>query len=398
MQTYHRWIWQNPNWPHWSFDPLAIQSSLAQARQSIGILLGKAEVIGLEGLQPQIVESLTQEALTTSLIEGEKLNPQSVRSSIARRMGLDMHGAPPHEAGRHIEGLLDVMQDASMNLNTPLTVERLCGWHAALFPTGFSGLHKINVASVRTTKMEIVSGPIGRQKVHYEAPPAEGLEEQMQTFIAWFNASHPKTGSKPLDGLVRCALSHLWFETLHPFDDGNGRIGRAIMQLALADEFGLPGRMVTLSRQIEAHKSEYYEKLERAQKSKTMDMTNWMVWLIEQLKQSVNFAIQTMDESLQRIQFQARMASHVLNERQQKTMKKLLDAGPKNYLGGMTTKKHQNICQTSTPTAARDLIELEHLSLLARYGSGRATRYYPAIEGWAEDQKNPPKTISNLEN
>ena len=392
MQTYHRWIWQNPDWPVWTYDSATIQSSLAQARQSFGVLLGKAEVIGLEGLQPQIVETLTQEALTTSLIEGEKLNPQSVRSSIARRMGLDMYGAPPNEAGRHIEGLLDVMQDASMNRDTPLTLERLCGWHAALFPTGFSGLHRINVATVRSSKMEIVSGPLGRQKVHYEAPSAEGLEEQLQTFIVWFNATHPKTGSKPLDGLVRCALSHLWFETLHPFDDGNGRIGRAIMQLALADEFGLPGRMVTLSRQMESIKSQYYLELERAQKSKTMDVSAWLVWLIGQLELSVDFAIRTLDDSLQRIQFQARMASHVLNERQQKTMKKLLDAGPKNYLGGMTTKKHQNICQTSTPTAARDLIELENLGLLVRYGSGRATRYYPAIEGWAEDQ---PKTMSN---
>ena len=393
MQTYHRWIWQNPDWPVWTYDSATIQSSLAQARQSFGVLLGKAEVIGLEGLQPQIVETLTQEALTTSLIEGEKLNPQSVRSSIARRMGLDMHGAPPNEAGRQIEGLLDVMQDASMNRDTPLTLERLCGWHAALFPTGFSGLHRINVATVRSSKMEIVSGPLGRQKVHYEAPSAEGLEEQLQTFIVWFNATHPKTGSKPLDGLVRCALSHLWFETLHPFDDGNGRIGRAIMQLALADEFGLPGRMVTLSRQMESIKSQYYLELERAQKSKTMDVSAWLVWLVGQLKLSVDFAIRTLDDPLQRIQFQARMAAHVLNERQQKTMKKLLDAGPKNYLGGMTTKKHKNICQTSTPTAARDLIELEHLGLLVRYGLGRATRYYLAIEGWAETL--PSTTMSS---
>jgi Fic family protein len=188
-----------------------------------------------------------------------------------------------------------------------------------------------------------------------------------------------------MDGLVRAAVSHLWFETLHPFDDGNGRIGRAILQLALGQDMGQPGRIVTLSRQIESSKDRYYSELERAQRSKSMDVTAWVEWMLEQMTLASEFANRTIDSAIQRIRFQAQMSSFSLNERQQKTMKKLLDAGPKGCEGGMTTRKHERIAQTSTPTAARDLIDLERLGLLTRYGDGRSTRYYPAIEGWAED-------------
>ncbi len=236
--------------------------------------------------------------------------------------------------------------------------------------------------------MEIVSGAIGHTKVHYAAPPAEGLADQVNAFLTWFNQTNPNTGSRPMDGLVRAAVSHLWFETLHPFDDGNGRIGRAILQLALGQDMGQPGRIVTLSRQIESCKDRYYSELERTQRSKSMDVTAWVEWMLEQFSLASEFASRTMDSAIQRIRFQASMASIPLNERQQKTMKKLLDAGPKGFEGGMTTRKHERISQTSTPTAARDLIELERLGLLKRYGAGRSTRYYPAIEGWAEDHIN----------
>jgi Fic family protein len=188
-----------------------------------------------------------------------------------------------------------------------------------------------------------------------------------------------------MDGLVRAAVSHLWFETLHPFDDGNGRLGRAILQLALGQDMGQPGRIVTLSRQIESCKDQYYRELERAQRSKSMDVTAWVEWMLEQVTLASEFANRTIDSAIQRIRFQTQMSSVSLNERQQKTMKKLLDAGPKGYEGGMTTRKHERIAQTSTPTAARDLIDLERLGLLTRYGDGRSTRYYPAMEGWAED-------------
>ena len=197
-----------------------------------------------------------------------------------------------------------------------------------------------------------------------------------------------------MDGLLRAALSHLWFETLHPFDDGNGRIGRAILQLALGQDMGPACRIITLSRQIESCKAQYYTALEQSQRAKSMDVTPWMTWMLTQITLAADFASQTMDAALQRIQFQASMSAVTLNERQQKTLKKLLDAGPKGFVGGMTTRKHQSICQISTPTAARDLIELEQLGLLTRQGAGRSTRYYPAMAGWAEDA---PSVASDAE-
>ena len=384
MKSHQRWIWQLPEWPSLVFDSHQIQQYLAAARKSQGLILGKAEMIGLEGLQPHIRDSLTQEALTTSAIEGEKLDPESVRSSVARRLGLDTSGAPIREGQRNIEGLIDVLQDATLNTESPLTLERLCNWHGALFPTGFSGMQRINVGSLRSVPIEIVSGAVGHNKVHYSAPPPEGLATQVDAFLTWFNQTNPNNGAVPLDGLVRAAISHLWFETLHPFDDGNGRIGRAILQLALGQDMGQPGRIVTLSRQIESCKNIYYSELERAQRAKSIDITAWVEWMLAQFSQANEFANRTIDSAIQRIKFQAWMSTVALNERQQKTMKKLLDAGPKGYEGGMTTRKHEQLSQTSTPTAARDLIQLEQLGLLKRQGEGRSTRYYPAIEGWAE--------------
>ena len=397
MKSYQGWIWQLPEWPSLVFGAQQIQTRLSEARKTQGLLLGKAEMVGLEGLQPHIRDSLTQEALTTSAIEGEKLDPESVRSSVARRLGLDTSGAPVAEGKRNIEGLIDVLQDATLNTESDLTLERLCNWHGALFPTGFSGMQRIDVGALRSVPMEIVSGAIGHSKVHYAAPPPEGLAAQVDAFLNWFNQTHPSNGSGPLDGLVRAAVSHLWFETLHPFDDGNGRIGRAIMQLALGQDMGQPGRIVSLSRQLESCKDRYYSALEQAQRSKSMDVTAWVEWMLTQLTLASELASRTIDASIQRIRFQAWMSSFPINERQQKTMKKLLDAGPKGFEGGMTTRKHERISQTSTPTAARDLIELERLGLLKKYGAGRSTRYYPAIEGWAEDDADMGKASGKPE-
>ena len=385
MESYQRWIWQLPQWPRLTFDAEKCQAVLAMARRSQGLLLGKAAAIGLEGLQPHIRDALTDEALTTSAIEGEKLDPPSVRSSIARRLGLDLDGAPSAEGQRNIEGLIDVLQDATLRTHEPLTLERLCNWHGALFPTGFSGMSRIAVGALRSVPMDVVSGSVGRSKVHYSAPPPDALQHEVDTFLAWFSESHPTAGTRPMDGLLRTALSHLWFETLHPFEDGNGRIGRAIMQLAIGQDMGPSGRIVTLSRQIESNKSRYYEELERAQRSRSPDVTGWLCWMLEKIALASDVAIQTIDHSLQRIAFQSAMFTHVLNERQLKTIKKLLDAGPKGFKGGITTRKHAQIVKSSIPTAARDLINLEERGLLIKRGLGRSTRYYPAIKGWAED-------------
>ena len=385
MQSHQSWIWQLQAWPALSFNAGQCQAVLGRARQAQGQLLAKAAIIGLEGLQPHVRDALTDEALKTSSIEGETLDVHSVRSSIAMRLGLDTAGAPPREGQRHIEGLIDILQDASLNIAEPLSLQRMCNWHAALFPTGFSGMQVIEVGQLRSGAMEIVSGAIGHSKVHFSAPPADALEDQSGRFVRWFNETHPSTGSQPMDGLMRAAMSHLWFETLHPFDDGNGRIGRAILQLALGQDMGQAARMVTLSRQIESCKANYYKALETAQRSISLDVTPWMEWMLTQIAIACEFACETIEHSLQRIQFQVRMYEQALNDRQLKTMKKLLDAGPKGYAGGMTTRKHERIAQTSTPTAARDLIDLENRGLLVKKGMGRSVRYYPGIEGWAED-------------
>lgn len=382
MYSYHSWIWQLADWPDFTFDREHIATHLTRARQSQYVLLGKAAAIGLEGLQNTVVEALTQEAVTTTTIEGEMINPQSVRSSIAKRLGLDVYGTPA--ADNKIEGLVDILQDASTALNEPLTLERLCAWHRALFPTGFSGMYKIDVGTLRSSTMRIVSGPIGKSKIRFEAPPAELLSTSVQRFVYWFNASHPKTGVSPLDGIVRACISHLWFETLHPFDDGNGRIGRAILQLALGQDMGGPGCIVTLSQQIYRNRTDYYQQLEKAQSATSMDITPWMVWMTDQIGAACDFAEVTLDTSLERIRFLTKTSPLPLNARQRKSLSKLLEAGPGGFEGGMTTRKHASLCKTSKPTAARDLIEMTNMGVIVSIGSGRSTRYYPAIEGWGE--------------
>jgi Fic family protein len=382
MYSYHSWIWQLADWPNFKFDSVQVAAHLARARQSQSKLLGKVSAIGLEGLQNTIVEALTQEAVTTSTIEGETINPQSVRSSIAKRLGLDRYGAATVD--HKIEGLVDILQDASTAIDEPLTLDRMCTWHRALFPTGYSGLHKIDVGTLRTLTMKIISGPIGKSKIHFEAPPAEVLHVSVQKFVEWFNTSHPKTGASPLDGMIRACISHLWFETLHPFDDGNGRIGRAILQLALGQDMGAPACIVTLSHQIERQRNEYYQQLQEAQAGVSLNITPWVVWMTNQIGAACEFAEVTLNTSLERIRFLAKISPLPLNTRQRKSLSKLLEAGPSGFEGGMTTRKHASLCKTSKPTAARDLTDMANMGVIVSVGSGRSTRYYPAIEGWGE--------------
>lgn len=382
MYSDHQWLWQHPDWPVFVYDHASIAASIASAKHGQGVLLGKASAIGLEGLQSNVVDALTREAVTTSTIEGETLNPQSVRASIAKRLGLDVHGAAA--ADQHIEGLVDVLHDASTKLDEPLSLARLCAWHGALFPTGYAGMQKIEVAALRRSAMQIVSGPVGKNKIHFQAPPAQSLAESTQGFVDWFNASHPKTGTTPLNGIVRASISHLWFETLHPFDDGNGRIGRAILQLAIGQDMGASGRIISLSRQLERQRKNYYQQLEQAQSASSMDITPWLIWMIGQIGQACDFAALSVDISLARIRFLAKISQVTLNPRQRKSLAKLLEAGPVGFDGAMTTRKHASLCKTSKPSAARDLIEMASAGVVLSAGAGRSTRYYLAIEGWGE--------------
>ncbi len=264
------YLWQMPDWPKWRYDSSALAGPLALAHRAQGRLMGRMSDLGMAQREQATLQVLTQEVIKTSEIEGERLDLSTVRSSIARRLGLDIGALAP--ADRHVEGVVDMVLDAAGRFDQPLTAERLFGWHAALFPTGFSGMTRIRTGTWRDDAagpMQVVSGPPRRQKVHYQAPPAKTLAKQTGIFLKWFN------GKDAGDGLVRAGLAHLWLVTLHPFDDGNGRISRAVGEMALARAEGTDQRFYSLSAQIQRERKEYYDRLEATQKG-TMEVTGWL--------------------------------------------------------------------------------------------------------------------------
>lgn len=269
------YIHQRPEWPNFQWDREALAAPLAEIRHRQGRLLGRMEGLGFSLQKEAELETLTLDVVKSSEIEGERLNPEQVRSSIARRLGLETAGTVPAE--RDVEGVVEMMLDATQNFGQPLTDERLFGWHAALFPTGRNGLRRIVVGAWRDAAagpMQVVSGPVGREKVHYEAPAAALLPQEMAAFFTWANRADDKG-----DAVVRAALAHLWFVTIHPFDDGNERIGRAIADWQLARSENSTQRFYSMSAQIRAERNDYYEILERTQKG-TLDVTRWMEWFL----------------------------------------------------------------------------------------------------------------------
>lgn len=312
--------------------------------------------------------------IKTSEIEGEHLNLASVRSSIARRLGVEIGSLAPMD--RHVEGVVEMVLDATINSASPLTQERLFGWHAALFSTGYSGLSKISTDTWRDDAhgpMQVVSGPMGRQRVHYEAPPAQRLAGEMERFLAWVNTPAP---AEP--ALIRAALGHLWFATLHPFDDGNGRIARAIGDLLLARADGSPQRFYSLSAQIQRERKAYYDILERTQKADS-DVTEWLLWFLQMLGEAVGLAHHALDAVLKKAHFWQRMSGVALNERQVKIINRLLDG----FEGKLTSSKWAAIGKSSTDTALRDINELVELGILQRSGAGgRSTSYDLANNSW----------------
>ncbi|WP_337261502.1 MULTISPECIES: Fic family protein [unclassified Serratia (in: enterobacteria)] len=278
------YIWQASEWPTWHFDLTALANPMAEVSRAQGMLLGRLADVGMALRDQASLAALTEDVVKTSEIEGEALNVESVRSSIARRLGVDIGALAPVD--RHAEGVVDMILDATTNATAPVTQERLFGWHAALFPTGYSGLSKIRVGNWRddaSGPMQVVSGPIGRQRVHYEAPPAEHLEAETSRFLEWVN----RQTDEPL--LLKAGLGHLWFVTLHPFDDGNGRIARAIGDLLLARADGSPQRFYSLSAQIQRERKAYYAILERTQKG-SMDVTEWLLWFLGALHRAIDQA------------------------------------------------------------------------------------------------------------
>lgn len=361
------YVWQASDWPDWRYDLAVLAEPLAQASRAQGLLLGRLADVGLGVRDEACLAALTDDVLKTSEIEGEHLNVASVRSSIARHLGVDIGSVPPVD--RNVEGVVDMVLDATAQSAQPLTMERLFGWHAALFPTGYSGLSKINTGGWRNDAhgpMQVVSGPIGRQRVHYEAPAAERLPAELARFLEWVNSPAP---SEP--ALIRAGLGHLWFVTLHPFDDGNGRIARAIGDLLLARADGSRQRFYSLSAQIQRERKFYYDILERTQKG-TLDVTEWLLWFLRTLDDAVRHAHHTLDAVLGKARFWQRVSGASLNERQVKVLNRLLDG----FDGKLTSSKWAALAKCSPDTALRDINELVELGVLQRStAGGRSTSY-----------------------
>lgn len=359
-------VWQASDWPNWRYDLAALVQPMAEVSLAQGLLMGRLADIGMALRDQASLAALTEDVVKTSAIEGEPLDVGSVRSSIARRLGVDIGALAPVD--RHVEGVVEMVLDASSNSQAPVTRERLFGWHAALFPTGYSGLSKLQVGDWRDDAggpMQVVSGRIGRERVHFEAPPAQRLEAEMDRFLNWVN------GPTREPALIRAGLGHLWFVTLHPFDDGNGRIARAIGDLLLARADGSPQRFYSLSAQIQRERQAYYEMLERTQKG-SLDVTAWLLWFLAALQRAVDQALITLDAVLIKARSWQRWATLPLNERQIKLLNRLLDG----FDGKLTSSKWAAIAKCSPDTALRDINDLLARGVLRKTeGGGRSTGY-----------------------
>lgn len=364
------YIWQHKGWPKFTWDDSRIIEHLSHARKIQGKILAHAGSIGLE-TQAEILISDVKE---TSAIEGEKLDPSSIRSSVARRLGLSIAGHPAEQ--RNIEGLVEMLMDATLNFNKPLTAKRLKGWQAGLFPTGHSSIHKIVAGDWRKSKepMQVVSGKIGKEKVHFLAPPSKNVSEEMANFLEWFNSTN-KT-----DGLIRAAIAHFWFVTIHPFEDGNGRIARCITDLALAQDEALNKRCYSLSSQISIEREGYYKILENSQKS-GLDITDWIIWFLKTFIRAIENSEEIISRAILVGNFWKTYSVLDLSQRQKKVLQKMLECEPVGFVGGMTNKKYVSITRVSPASAKRDLVDLEEKGLLQRNESGgRSVSYSLVIE------------------
>ena len=368
------YIHEKGDWPkfRWSEEKLAVQ--LGAVRNHQGRLTGRMESLGLRMRAEAVLETLTEDVIKSSEIEGESLDKDQVRSSLARRLGMDIGGLTP--ADRSVEGVVEMMLDATQNFAQLLTEEKLFAWHAALFPTGRSGLKKIIVGDWRggdAGPMQVVSGPFGRERVHFEAPEADRLPAEMQDFLRWFNAA------VSIDPVLKAAVAHLWFVTIHPFEDGNGRIARAIADMALARSEGSPRRFYSMSAQIRDERSEYYATLEATQKG-DLDITRWLEWFLNCLDRAFDGADTILAVVLRKARFWQMYARETFNERQTAMLNRLLDG----FEGKLTSSKWAKIAKTSQDTASRDIDDLLRRNILFREpGGGRSTSYM-LIVTWAD--------------
>jgi Fic family protein len=360
------YIHELSDWPGFLWDHEGLSATLAAVRHRQGRLIGRMEGLGFRLREEAVLDTLTQDVLKSSEIEGEVLDRDQVRSSIARRLGLDIGALTP--ANRDVEGVVEMMLDATQRYSEPLTEERLFAWHASLLPTGRSGMHRIKAGGWRDDSpgpMQVVSGPISKERVHFEAPEAKRLAREMKAFLKWFNRP-PET-----DPALKAALAHLWFVTIHPFDDGNGRIARTIADMGLARSETSPKRFYSMSAQIRLERNDYYEILERTQKG-TLDVTPWMHWFLGCLDRAFDGAELTLASVLRKARFWEVHAGESFNDRQRDILNRLLDG----FEGKLTSSKWAKIAKCSQDTASRDINDLVKRGVLAKDAAGgRSTSY-----------------------
>jgi Fic family protein len=363
------YIHELPGWPTFRWNQEALTAPLSMARHKQGRLIGQMEGLGFRIREEAVFRTLTDDVIKTSEIEGEKLDVDQVRSSLARRLGMDIGGLKT--ADRHVEGVVEMMLDATGRYDQPLTDERLFSWHASLFPTGWSGASRIVVGAWRddrTGPMQVVSGPVGRERVHYEAPEAARLPEEMRRFIEWFNGD--KT-DRVIEPVLKAALAHFWFVTIHPFADGNGRIARAIADMALARSEESPQRFYSMSAQIRQERADYYGILERTQHT-TMDITPWMEWFLACLTRAIEGAHVTLSGVIAKSRVWEKLPDVPLNERQRLVINRLLEG----FEGKLTSSKWAILAKTSPDTALRDIQQLVDRGILIKNAAGgRSTSY-----------------------
>ena len=363
------YVWEQPGWPKFEWTDGALIEPLAAARLNQGRLLGRMQGLGFDLQLEAQLQALTEDILKSSEIEGDILDHASVRSSLARRLGVPEAASAP--ADRRTEGVVEMMLDATRNFDQPPTAQRLFGWQAALFPTGYSGLAKIRTGGWRDDAggpMQVVSGAVGREHVHYQAPPADGVPQEMAAFLEWF-ASPPAT-----DGLLRAGLAHLWFVTIHPFEDGNGRIARTIADQALAQSEGSPQRFYSMSSQIRRERADYYAMLERTQNG-DLDVTEWLQWFLACFTRAVDGAEASSTGVLRKAEFWRSHERVAISERQRAILNRYLDG----FEGNFTAKKWAILGKCSPPTAQRDIADLVVKGVLLRNPGGSKNTSYDLV-------------------
>ncbi len=363
-----KYIWEHKDWFNFKYDDKVLLKPLSELRVLQGKLLGRVASLNIKLETEAQGAILVEEAIRTAEIEGQKLNREAVRSSVAVRLGLP-HGMGPHD--RHVDGLVDVLLDAVRFHDKPLTLERLNGWQAALFPSGYSGLRKIATGKLRGHEpMQVVSGPIGKERVHFEALPKSRLNKEMRLFFKWWNLSR-----ETMDGILRAAATHLRFVTIHPYEDGNGRLARALTDMALAQDEKLKVRFYSVSSEIMRSRDRYYKILENVQRCR-VDTTEWFLWFINCIVESIKDSRDIIAGVFMRVDFWNKHTQDKLNDRQRKVINRILEAGPGKFAGGLTTRKYVSIANTSRATAFREISDLLDKKVLHQLpGKGRSVHY-----------------------